>query len=118
MDLIASTDQQFVYVANSQTDSIGVIDVKTRSIVKEITVGAIPVRLAVTKGFRAQSDLIFVVNQGRATITMIESHQGTWQVSKEQDWIEVGFMPIGIAATQDKVFVVLQEDSVIEVLEF
>ena len=118
IDLAASTDQRFVYVANSQTDSIGVIDVKTRSIVKEITVGAIPVRLAVTKGFRLQSDLIFVVNQGAATITMIESHQGTWQVSKEQDWIEVGFMPLGIAATQDKVYVVLQEDSVIEVLEF
>ena len=43
-DLVASTDQRFVYVANSQTDSIGVIDVRTRSIVKEITVGAIPVR--------------------------------------------------------------------------
>ena len=117
-DLAASTDQRFVYVANSQTDSIGVIDVKTRSIVKELTVGAIPIRVAVTKGFRPQSDLIFVVNQGAATITMIESHQGTWQVSKEQDWIKVGFMPLGIAATQDKVYVVLQEDSIIEVLEF
>jgi len=27
-------------------------------------------------------------------------------------------MPLGIAATQDKVYVVLQEDSIIEVMEF
>ena len=41
-----------------------------------------------------------------------------WQAEVATEPIKVGFMPFGIAVTTDKVYVVLQEDSVIEVLKF
>ena len=41
-----------------------------------------------------------------------------WQAEVAPQPIKVGFMPLGISVTTDKVYVVLQEDSVIEVLKF
>ena len=99
---------------------MGVIDTMSRSVVQEIPVGPSPVRVAVSKGFHQHQDLIYVVNQGDSTITMIESWETgeEWQAQVAPEPIKVGFMPFGICAIQDKVYVVIRENSAIDVLEF
>ena len=123
-DLAVASKQKFVYVVNNKKNSLGVIDNVNQVVIKEIPVGLSPVRVAVSKGFHPGRDLIFVVNQGDSTLTMLETWTNevglfeAWQAEVATEPIKVGFMPLGIAVTTDKVYVVLQEDSVIEVLEF
>ena len=93
-------------------------------VIKEIPVGLSPVQVAVSKGFHPGRDLIFVVNQGDSILTMLEIWANevglfeAWQAEVATEPIKVGFMLLGIAVATDKVYVVLQEDSVIEILEF
>ena len=123
-DLAISSNRKFVYVVNNKKNSLGVIDTVNQVVIKEIPVGLSPVRVAVSKGFHPGRDLIFVVNQGDSTLTMLETWTNevglfeAWQAEVAPQPIKVGFMPLGISVTTDKVYVVLQEDSVIEVLEF
>ena len=60
--------------------------------------------------------MIYIVNQGDSTISIIEQIGTDWKVAEEE--IKVGFNPRGIVAIPGKVYVVLQEDSIIEVLGF
>ena len=115
-DVVASTDQRFAYVVNSGNDNLLVVDTKSRTIVQKIQVGVFPIRLAIRKGFRGKGDMIYVVNQGNSTISIIEQIGTDWKVAEEE--IKVGFNPRGIVAIPGKVYVVLQEDSIIEVLGF
>ena len=123
-DLAVSSNQKFVYVVNNKKNSLGIIDTIKQMVIKEIPVGLSPVQVAVSKGFHLGRDLIFVVTQGDSTLTMLEIWANevglfeAWQAEVATEPIKVGFMPLGIAVTIDKVYVVLQEDSVIEVLEF
>jgi hypothetical protein len=57
-----------------------------------------------------------VVNQSESTISLVEQIGERWVVAEEK--IEVGFNPLGITAIQDKVYVVIQEDAVIQVFRF
>ena len=123
-DLATSSNQQFVYVVNNKRNSLSIIDAINQVVIKEISVGFSPVRVAVSQGFHPNRDLIFVVNQGDSTITMLETRTNevrpfeVWQAEVAAEPIKVGFMPLGICVTTDKVYVVRKEDSVIEVLEF
>ena len=123
-DLTVASNEKFVYVVNNKKNRLGVIDTINQIVIKEIPVGLSPVQVAVSKGFHPGRDLIFVVNQGDSTLTMLEIWANevglfeAWQAEVATEPIKVGFMLLGIAMTTDKVYVVLQEDSVIEVLEF
>ena len=124
LDLAASSNQKFVYVVNNKRNSLSIIDTINQVVIKEIPVGSSPVRVAVSKGFHPNRDLIFVVNQGDSTVTMLETRANevspfeVWQAEVAAEPIKVGFMPLGICVTTDKVYIVRKEDSVIEVLEF
>lgn len=119
-DLTVASNEKFVYVVNNKKNRLGVIDTINQIVIKEIPVGLSPVQVAVSKGFHPGRDLIFVVNQGDSTLTMLEIWANevglfeAWQAEVATEPIKVGFMPLGIAVTTDKVYVVLQEDSVIE----
>ena len=124
LDLAASSNQKFVYVVNNKRNSLSIIDTINQVVIKEVPVGSSPVRVALSKGFHPNRDLIFVVNQGDFTVTMLETRANevspfeVWQAEVAAEPIKVGFMPLGVCVTTDKVYIVRKEDSVIEVLEF
>ena len=115
-DLAVSPDQQYVYVVNSGNNSLSVVETNSRSVITEVKVGNFPIRATVISRFQSESDLILVVNQAESTVSLVEQIGKRWVVAEEE--IEVGFNPLGIAATKDKVYVVVQENSVIEVFRF
>lgn len=83
-----------VYVANSGSNSVSVIDPTTNKIENEIPIrfGRQPEAIAVA-GISSDKELIFVANYGSDTVSMIDA--STYQ---ELEKIEVGRGPIAIAA--------------------
>lgn len=82
-----------VYVANSGSNSVSVIDPTTNKIENEIPIrfGRQPEAIAVA-GISSDKELIFVANYGSNTVSMIDS--ATYQ---ELEKIDVGRGPIAIA---------------------
>ena len=82
-------------------------------VVKTVKVGPLPVRAAI-----GQDGILFVVNQGDSTVSIIYQLDGQFSVAEEI--LSVGFNPLGIAVLPDgsKLYLVLQEDSVIEVFGY
>ncbi len=60
------SDTQTVYVANSQDDSVSIIDAKNRKTTATITVGDSPDEMAVDP----ESHLLYVANRGAGSITV------------------------------------------------
>jgi YVTN family beta-propeller protein len=123
MALAASPTGRYIYVVNNGSSDISVIDTVTRSVIDTVRVGPLPVRVAVTKGYRpGDGALVYVVNQGDSTVSLVTMPDGEngrrWQTAEET--IPVSFNPKGIAVTPDgsKIYVVIQEDSIVEVLGF
>ncbi len=89
---LASTQPGFMYVANSGTNSVGVISLSLRTQQTSIPVGRTPVALAET----ADATRLYSVNQGDGTVTAIDAKQGTFIAT-----IPVGISPAGAAINSD-----------------
>ena len=72
-----------------------------------------PVRAAI-----GQDSILYVVNQGDSTVSIVSQLGGQFTVAEKT--LSVGFNPLGIAVLPDgsKLYLVLQEDSVIEVFGY
>ena len=111
IDLVS--DGKYLYVVNNLSSDVSVVDISKKTVVKTVKVGPLPVRAAI-----GQDGILFVVNQGDSTVSIIYQLDGQFSVAEET--LSVGFNPLGIAVLPDgsKLYLVLQEDSVIEVFGY
>ncbi|MCD6138680.1 MAG: YncE family protein, partial [Deltaproteobacteria bacterium] len=97
IDVAVSPDEKYVYVANAyahsglEPDEVAVIDTATHTVIKRITVGNYPYRMA-TAG-----NMLYVTNYMDANVSMI--NMDTNEVLNTT--FGVGTYPTGIAVTAD-----------------
>jgi YVTN family beta-propeller protein/autotransporter-associated beta strand protein len=68
MGLTFTPDEQFAYVANGASNTVSVIDVASRTVVKTVNVGPIPLGIAFTPDGR----YAYVPSRGGTSVTVIE----------------------------------------------
>jgi len=90
-DLATSQDGSFVYVVNSGSDTVSVIDTATDQVIDTLTVGDCPLRMA-TSG-----NILYVINYRDGNVSMINMTTNTVLSST----FVVGNYPKGIAVTAD-----------------
>ncbi len=81
-----------IYVTNSGSDTVSVIDASTNTVVATIDVGTTPFDIA----FNPNTKLVYVINQGSDSISVINGDTNT-----VVDTISVGDSPIAIAINPD-----------------
>ncbi len=91
--LALSTDDAFLYAADTDNGIVAVIDTKTNAKVADISLGktAAPMRVVV-----GADDTIYVANRGDNSVSVI--HRGDWS---EAARLPVGIEPTGLALTPD-----------------
>ncbi len=87
----ASKDDALVFAADSDTDSLIVLDTKTETVVATVKTGPAPEQVLV-----GGDDTIYVTNRMGRSITVIR--RGEWQ---EAARLEVGVEPVSMAMTSD-----------------
>ena len=92
---------------------ISIVSLSKKTVVQTVKVGSLPVRAAI-----GQDGILYVVNQGDSTVSIVSQLNGQFTVAEKT--LSVGFNPLGIAVLPDgsKLYLVLQEDSVIEVFGY
>ena len=93
--LALSTDDAFLYAADTDNGIVAVIDTATNTKVTDIKVGNSPVRLVV-----GPDDTLYVANRGDNSVSVI--HRGDWQVAAR---LPVGVEPTGLAVSEKTLLV-------------
>ena len=111
IDLVS--DNKYLYVVNNLSGDISIVSLSKKTVVQTVKVGSLPVRAAI-----GQDGILYVVNQGDSTVSIVSQLGGQFTVAEKT--LSVGFNPLGIAVLPDgsKLYLVLQEDSVIEVFGY
>lgn len=89
--LALSSDDAFLYAADTDNGIVAVIDTKSQAKVAEVKVGRGPTRVLV-----GADDTIYVSNRGERSVSVIT--RGDWTQAKKLD---VGIEPNGLALTPD-----------------
>jgi YVTN family beta-propeller protein len=89
--LALSTDDQFLYAADSDNGKLTVIDTRSDTVVASVQVGARPYRVVV-----GADDTVYVGNRGSRSVSVI--HKGEWT---EAARIPTGVDPTGLAMALD-----------------
>jgi YVTN family beta-propeller protein len=97
-DMASRTDGVYVYVANSGSESISVINTPTDTVVATLSVGDYPNRVATSEG------VLYITNFTGSNVSMVNANSN--QVLSST--FSVGNYPIGIAVSPDgeKIYVV------------
>ena len=113
IDLVS--DSKYLYVVNNLSGDVSVVGISNKRVVQTVKVGPLPVRAAI-----GQDGILYVVNQGDSTVSIVHQLNGQGQFSVAEETLSVGFNPLGIAVLPDgsKLYLVLQEDSAIEVFAY
>jgi YVTN family beta-propeller protein len=82
----------FTYIANSNDNTVSVMDTSTNNVVATVSVGNNPVGLAVTPDGTA----VYVANSGDNTVSVINSATNTVVAT-----VPVGNQPYAVSVTQD-----------------
>jgi YVTN family beta-propeller protein len=89
--LALSTDDQFLYAADTDNGKLTVIDTRSDTVVASVAVGTRPYRVVVGK-----DDTVYVGNRGSRSVSVI--HKGAWT---EAARIPTGVDPTGLAMALD-----------------
>jgi YVTN family beta-propeller protein len=97
-DMAVRSDGAFVYVANSGSDSISVINTSTDTVVATLSVGDYPHRMSVSDG------ILYITNFTGSNVSMVNVDTNEVLAST----VSVGNYPVGIAVGSDgeKIYVV------------
>lgn len=106
---VVSPDNSMVYVANSGSNNVSVIDATTNTLKTTITVGTYPEFAAVTPDGKS----LYVTNYGDATVSVISTASNA-----VTNTLDVGLHPQGIAVTLDgKEVFVADYDGLVSVID-
>jgi YVTN family beta-propeller protein len=94
---LASAQSGFIYVANSGTNTVGVVTTASSALRTSIPVGRTPVALAQTP----DGTMLYSVNKGDGTVTAISTSAISTQNSSVVATIPVGGSPVAAAMNSD-----------------
>ena len=109
IDLI-SDGEQYLYVVNNSSSNVSVIDTVTQTVIRTLSVGLRPVRATIS-----QSGLLYVINQGHRTMSIISRSGQGWRVIEETIPINSDSHGVAVLPDDSRIYLVRSRSSVIDV---